>query len=117
MFKGQGANQALEDGPLLASWLGLPNLNAANVATRVRCFEREMVDRAKDKVAKSRLAAQEYHSRDALSKNYSIQGVTDELNCVMLEELKVRNINAGVDQLLQKAIELKSELNSLKLDS
>jgi salicylate hydroxylase len=50
MFKGQGCNQAMEDGPLLASWLAKPGLTRYNLSTRLRCFEREMIARANSKV-------------------------------------------------------------------
>ncbi|CAM9162742.1 unnamed protein product, partial [Ectocarpus fasciculatus] len=97
MFKGQGANQALQDGVLLAKWLGGEsspepdeNVNskgrkrkrlspatsdAALLATRLRCFEREMVDRAAPKVAASRTAAEQYHSSVALEMDYGIEGL------------------------------------------
>lgn len=89
MFKGQGANQALQDGVLLAKWLGgesvevgkkrrrlLPSSKSIQtVATRLRCFEREMVDRAAPKVAASRIAAGDYHSASALQTMYGIEGL------------------------------------------
>ena len=62
MFKGQGANQALEDGPLLASWLSKPWLSAQSLPTLVRSFEREMLARSLPKVAMSREAAVSLHS-------------------------------------------------------
>ena len=66
MFKGQGANQALEDGPLLASWLSKchevcrrkrgkygelePKIVRECISTHLRCFEREMLSRTTPKV-------------------------------------------------------------------
>ena len=44
--KGQTCNQAMEDGPLLASRLVRPGLSTANVVTSLRCFESEMVARS-----------------------------------------------------------------------
>ncbi|KAL3758170.1 hypothetical protein ACHAWU_004808 [Discostella pseudostelligera] len=58
-FKGQGANQALADGPLLANWL-----SKAQVDSAVRGFMSEMSRRSGVKVRASREAAQELHSND-----------------------------------------------------
>ena len=62
MFKGQGANQALEDAPLLAAWLGDKSgagrgqgrLTRQTLLTRLRCFEREMLARTTPKVRSDR---------------------------------------------------------------
>jgi 2-polyprenyl-6-methoxyphenol hydroxylase-like FAD-dependent oxidoreductase len=95
MFKGQGANNALQDGPLLAHWLlGGPNGTSVGskravdgreiqrdqrprrdtIATRIRCFEREMLSRVSPHVSGSREAARLYHSPEALTSSYPIEG-------------------------------------------
>jgi 2-polyprenyl-6-methoxyphenol hydroxylase-like FAD-dependent oxidoreductase len=48
-FKGAGANQALLDGPLLASWLQRASLPAA-----IKGFLREMTNRTRPRVLASR---------------------------------------------------------------
>ena len=74
MFKGQGCNQALEDGPLLAYWLrGGPSaakvrggkLSNKVLLTRLRNFERQMVARSSIKQRDSRAAAKSLHGLDA----------------------------------------------------
>lgn len=77
MFKGFGANQALEDGPLLASWLGRKGLNSQNISTRLRCFEREMVGRVGSKVLASRQAAKKLHSNDIFHEDFGFEGIDD----------------------------------------
>ena len=62
-FKGQGANQALTDGPALVDKLkGCKNIHAALLN-----FEREMIDRTRVKVKDSRKAAGFLHSEEVLS--------------------------------------------------
>lgn len=58
-FKGQGANQALADGPLLAKWLSKSKLDSA-----VRGFMTEMAQRSGVKVRASREAALQLHSKN-----------------------------------------------------
>ena len=73
-FKGQGANQALSDAPLLAKHLA-GALAAervqppSRVFTSLSNFEREMQSRAQAKVAASREAAGLFHSPAALDPN------------------------------------------------
>jgi len=59
-FKGQGANQALADGPLLASWLTKSKPDSA-----VRGFMTEMTRRSGVKVRASRESAKRLHSKDS----------------------------------------------------
>jgi hypothetical protein len=56
-FKGQGANQALADGPLLAEWLQKSAIDAA-----LKGWWRETLNRTAPIVDASRKAAQELHS-------------------------------------------------------
>ena len=58
-FKGQGANQAFVDGPLLAKWLSKSKLDSA-----IRGFLTEMANRSGIKVRASREAAMKLHSED-----------------------------------------------------
>ena len=58
-FKGQGANQALADAPLLAKCL---SQSKGTTATRLRNFEREMVQRAAPRARASFDAARYLHS-------------------------------------------------------
>ena len=59
MFKGQGANQAISDGPRLAKWLmkSTQKNGSKEIHTKIRCFEREMLQAAVPKVLASRAAA------------------------------------------------------------
>lgn len=125
MFKGQGANQALHDGPLLASWLDCgtgPNakkcvkvrksnlnenkivdteLNSRNLYTRLRCFEREMVARSAPKVAGSREAAEALHSPAVLTDNFGVEGVKAEMSATLIKKLTELRIGAHLSQDLE----------------
>jgi 2-polyprenyl-6-methoxyphenol hydroxylase-like FAD-dependent oxidoreductase len=76
MFKGQGANQAISDGPRLAKWLMKPTQKngSKEIHTKIRCFEREMLQAAVPKVLASRAAAKRLHHIDALSSDYGFSG-------------------------------------------
>ena len=95
MFKGQGCNQAMEDGPLLASWLARPGLSTANVVTRLRCFEREMVARSASKVIGSRQAAELYHSPQALEEPFGFEGVAGDELSAFTAALADQGVTAG----------------------
>lgn len=123
MFKGQGANMALEDGPLLAYWLqGGPTAakskpgkpNRKTLLTRLRNFERQMVARSAIKQRDSREAARNLH---ALGLNDIAEGEEKEfLGSVetgtgygfegVAKEYRMRDCgdrsNAVVQRLLQK---------------
>jgi 2-polyprenyl-6-methoxyphenol hydroxylase-like FAD-dependent oxidoreductase len=60
VFKGQGANQALQDGPVVAKWLV-----RASVGSAVAGCMREMVQRTAPVVKASRQAAMYWHSNSA----------------------------------------------------
>lgn len=104
MFKGQGCNQAMEDGPLLASWLGRPGLSAENLYTRLRCFEREMISRTTPKVAGSREAAHLYHSSEALKVDFGFEGLTSQQGQTLIAELNERNITAALGMKMEPAV-------------
>lgn len=99
MFKGQGANQAMEDGPLFASWLlREPNItNQKQLETRLRCFEREMVSRTSPKVLSSRDAAKYLHSSEVVNEFFGIEGIKDkDIVTTILQSLRDRNIKVNM---------------------
>ncbi len=95
-FKGQGANQALTDGPLLAEKLVK---NPRNIFTSLANFEREMINRSKAKVADSRKAAKLYHSAEALKGEPEFSGVPRGDVQRLIEELRKRGIGADTNDL------------------
>jgi hypothetical protein len=98
-FKGQGANQALQDGPLLADWLQRGSVDSA-----VKGLMREAVQRTAPVVQASRLAARELHSPMALELPQSFAGVrTDEVPG-FLSTLKERAIGARLGAELDSTI-------------
>ena len=103
-FKGQGANQALTDGPLLASWL-----QSASIDSAVRSFWREMVQRTAAKVKASREAAAMLHSPECLETAQDFAGVEPKFVKNLLVALKERGMGAGklgkLDQLVRETIE------------
>ena len=120
MFKGQGANQAIEDAPLLASWLGKPGLNSKNVLTRIRCFEREMLSRALPKVSASREAAVNLHHVGILTEKGQIEGALTGIDGVF-EEFRKCGVNAhlGAVELNKRALCVVERLqeNALSVES
>jgi len=76
-FKGQGANQAFADGPLLAKWLSKSKLDSA-----VRGFMTEMSNRSGIKVRASREAAVKLHSNDCWGLVFQQDKSTDEVGDV-----------------------------------
>ena len=98
-FKGQGANQALTDGPLLASWLEKSSIDAA-----VRGFMREMVARTKEKVSASREAASFLHSPAVLDHSEDFAGVQAEMVPQFLDLLAKKNIGAPLAEKLDSSI-------------
>lgn len=131
MFKGQGANQALEDAVLLASKLSqrlqdlkrlaqkrkrttvddlnieeIPHFSLADVAPEsmsnlLRTFEREMIGRADKKVKASRAAAALYHSPDIFNDPVGIHGVKEEALPNVLQLLKDKRIDANLGEALE----------------
>lgn len=112
MFKGQGANQALEDAPLLAKWLSkLQTVTRVyNLYNRIRCFEREMIDRSKGKVAASFEAAQLYHSPEVMNRPNKIEGIDDIKSHWLIKALESHDIGASFGkELLPKCLEYLSK--------
>ncbi len=113
MFKGQGANQAIGDGPLLAQWLSKPG----DIRTRIRCFERQMMDRSGPKVLASREAALELHQTSALDRDFGISGIKDKVivdKC--LKSLRDKKITAtlGSDLLDRVRQVIKDEVSEVE---
>lgn len=104
-FKGAGANQALLDGPLLASWLQRASLSAA-----IKGFLREMTNRTRPRVLASRDAAAYLHSPAVLvtGSDPDFAGVVKEHVTVLLEALDKEKIGASLagdlDSCVMKAI-------------
>jgi 2-polyprenyl-6-methoxyphenol hydroxylase-like FAD-dependent oxidoreductase len=94
-FKGQGANQCLQDGAVIAKWLIKASVEAA-----VRGCMREMVQRTAPVVAASRQAALFWHSDAALAEKHKFTGV-DRCNDVsaLLDVLHRRSIDAQTQNL------------------
>ena len=71
MFKGQGANQALQGAPLLVRWLVKRGISG--LVNRLRCFGNEVISRAAPEVLESREAAVDLHRRDIELGSSSVQ--------------------------------------------
>jgi hypothetical protein len=103
-FKGQGANQALTDGPLLASWL-----QKASIDSAIKGFQREMVQRTSPKVKASRQAAALLHSPLVLEETHDFAGAKPDCIKDLLLALKKRGIGANsggkLDALVQDTID------------
>ena len=105
MFKGLGANQALEDGPLISMWLSKPGLTSDNIYSRLRSFEREMVGRTTPKVLASRTAAKRLHSSDVMSDDFGIEGLSEDTTKQLLDHFKASNITIySVDDMEEYVI-------------
>ena len=105
-FKGQGANQALADGPLLARCLERGSVDAA-----VKIFWRETIHRTAPVVEASRKAAQELHSPHAL-KAHAFAGVTPSAVGPFLETLRNRKVGASLAEHLDvEVLKVIHELN------
>ena len=99
-FKGQGANQALLDGPALVEWLERASLDSA-----VTGFMREATQRTAPVVMASRQAAMEWHStRSIQQQTQSFAGVRLECLPEWLSLLKDRSIGAHLSHRLDSTI-------------
>ena len=105
----QGANQSLEDAPLLAKILSQKGLSRANLGSRLRIFEREMVGRVGPKVLSSREAARRLHSADVLSENFGFEGLGDAASAALQVELQRLDITArcagGLDDRIKECVD------------
>jgi salicylate hydroxylase len=100
-FKGQGANQALRDGPELAKAL-LRGGTGKALPGALRGFEIEMSLRAGAKVLASRQAAQFLHSKSILSAPPVIAGIPSEYCSAVLEKAASMGIKAPEGENLVK---------------
>ncbi|CAB9503051.1 FAD binding domain-containing protein [Seminavis robusta] len=101
-FKGQGANQALLDGPLVADWLQRARVDAA-----VRGIWREAVARTDKVVQSSREAAEFWHSAACTQQQQDLckfAGVKEDACSTFLETLSRRHITAHLSSELDSSI-------------
>ncbi|KAG7371839.1 FAD-binding monooxygenase [Nitzschia inconspicua] len=111
-FKGQGANQALADGPLLAQWLQKSSVDAA-----ITGWWRETLNRTVPVVEASRKAAQELHSTslfvvegeddvgDGLPSGISgLAGIQPDVIGKLIRTLQQDKIGAHLGRSLDRAI-------------
>lgn len=118
-FKGQGANQALADAPLLAKHVAPALLNthgAAKLPSALSSFEREMANRAEPKVRASREAAGAYHSSVATDgMAYGIEGIAPDRLQPFLSALRERGIGANLGRSLERrALELAQQMHYIQ---
>ena len=134
-FKGQGANQALADGPLLAHWLyenlGGPASSRSSAASvsfgaraqnrvlrrAVACFEREMTQRSCIKVQDSYAAARRIHytgvdedgtAADGSSDKYAefrLAGVSADARERVLRALREEGVTASLGDKLDEVVQ------------
>eukprot|EP00980_Cylindrotheca_fusiformis_P003489 scaffold781_cov132-Cylindrotheca_fusiformis.AAC.8 len=108
-FKGQGANQALKDGPLLAHWL-----QKASIDSAITSFWREVVQRTAPVVEASRRAARELHTKEVLHDNHEFAGLKPDCVTSFLSQLKNErvgaNLGAKLDEAVQHVIEKRSDI-------
>ncbi|GAB5357160.1 hypothetical protein AAMO2058_000350200 [Amorphochlora amoebiformis] len=98
-FKGQGANQALQDGPDLAKYLKEILTKKRKISKLMKRYEIEMMHRTAPKVLSSRQAAQTLHSQNALSHDRAFHGVSKQLNEKFLDKLRDDGPRAGAEDL------------------
>ena len=108
-FKGAGANQALLDGPLLATWL-----QRASLASAIKGFFREMANRTQARVLASREAAAYLHSPAVLlTENFqTFAGVSKDRVPELLRTLQNQRIGASLGASLDARVnEIMETLN------
>lgn len=98
-FKGQGANQALSDATLLASWLTRASIDSALLG-----FERDMILRTSKQVQASREAAAFYHSEDAIQDTPKFAGVRVDCIPLLLAQLRTQNVTASLGSSLDDSV-------------
>ncbi len=108
-FKGQGCNQALQDGPLLSSWLEKSAIESA-----IKGFMREMTQRTNKKVMASREAAALLHSEEILLNKEDFAGVKPECVQQLLQDLEKNHIGASSGMYLDdKVLNVIQKMNAL----
>ncbi len=104
-FKGQGANQALADGPLLAKWLSKSSIDAA-----LTNWWRETLNRTVPVVEASRRAAKDWHDPNViLTTNNDVEyhgfaGVQQGALPLLVETLRARKIGPHLGGKLDSTI-------------
>jgi len=111
-FKGQGANQALADGPLLAKWLSKSSVDAA-----LTNWWRETLNRTAPVVEASRKAARDWHNPDRIlgtdkedhQEYHGFAGVRASVVPRLVEVLRERKIGphlgGELDQSVRRVIQ------------
>lgn len=94
-FKGQGANQAMTDGPLLAKWLSQAKLDSA-----IRGYMTEMARRSEVKVRASREAACNLHTIDC----WQWMASQDEVNSAIFHGIDPENVQSLLNTLKARSI-------------
>lgn len=92
-FKGQGANQALLDAVNLAQVLkqGLDLGNPAKIPELLRKYEKQMIDRTRNKIVSSRECVSTLHHPDFVNTSYQLErrGFNEDNNPDMMRNLKI----------------------------
>lgn len=104
-FKGQGANQSLQDGPVLAKWLTKAGVDAA-----IKSCMREIVQRTSPTVQASREAALFWHSPESLSTHHKFAGCAENHVPRLLRRLQEQKITASTQNLDLCVMEIIDEL-------
>lgn len=115
-FKGQGANQALKDGPLLAHWLQKASIDSAIIS-----FWREVVHRTAPVVQASREAAIELHSPEVMHQSHGFAGIKPGSITQFLDQLEeegaIANLGAELDEAVIKVFErFCSDVTAVEVD-
>ena len=101
-FKGQGANQSLRDGLVVAQWFQ----RTSSPRAAVRGCLREMVHRTHKVVAASRQAAHYWHSAAAVTDRHAFAGVVDAALAVdALREAQITAATSDLDDCIARVLE------------
>jgi salicylate hydroxylase len=108
-FKGQGANQSLQDALTIAKWIGGSGgqrHNSRSVPVLAAC-QRELVQRTAPIVHASRVAAQYWHSDVAVQATHAWTGLTDPAPLVaalaVSRDVHV-NTTTNIDEAVRKLV-------------
>jgi 2-polyprenyl-6-methoxyphenol hydroxylase-like FAD-dependent oxidoreductase len=104
-FKGQGANNCLQDGITIAKWLA-----TASVHSAVAGSMREIVQRTAPIVTSSRQAAKFWHSFNALAVSHKFAGISEDLQKQLRDVLLMYKITAETPNLDQNVRRVFKEL-------
>lgn len=108
-FKGQGAHQALLDGPCVARWLHQWALSKVSTVAALKGCWRELVQRTAPIVKASRQAAHELHSPTVLADLHPVAGVDPDDAHRLLKILRDTNVCvdtvANMDDTIRSVID------------